>query len=68
MYTQPHIHDIRERCVINSELMSEEEFIDIVNTILNLGLNLSYFEKTTLISFEYFKRKKVEYAVIEVGV
>jgi len=68
IYSQPHIHDIRERFRTDEWLILKADFIDITNTILRLWIELSYFEKTTLIAFEYFKRSRVEYAIVEVGV
>jgi len=48
-------------------MITEDEFVQILNKILDLPLKLSYFEKTTLIAFEFFKLKQVEYAIVEVG-
>ena len=66
-YNQPHLTDIRERFLSSDGMITEEEFIQILNKILDLPLKLSYFEKTTLIAFEFFKLKQVEYAIVEVG-
>jgi folylpolyglutamate synthase/dihydropteroate synthase len=48
-------------------LISEEEFVEILNKILDLKIQLSYFEKCVLIAFEFFKKRKCEYVVLEVG-
>ncbi len=66
-YNQPHLTDIRERFLSSEGMITEDEFIQILNKILDLPLKLSYFEKTTLIAFEFFKLKQVEYAIVEVG-
>ncbi len=66
-YNQPHLIDIRERFLSSDGMIAEDEFIKILNKILDLPLKLSYFEKTTLIAFEFFKLKQVEYAIVEVG-
>lgn len=65
-YNQPHLTDIKERFLSSEGMISEQEFVDILNKILDLPLTLSYFEKTTLIAFEFFKLKQVEYAIVEV--
>ena len=49
-------------------MISQEDIINIVNKIIALWVQLSYFEKCTLIAFEYFRQQWCEYAVIEVGV
>lgn len=66
-YNQPHLVDIRERFLVNEQMMSEEEFVEILNRILALPIDFSYFERTTLIAFLYFEKKQVDYACIEVG-
>ena len=65
-YNQPHLTDIKERFLASDGMITEDEFIKILNKILDLPLKLSYFEKTTLIAFEFFKLRKVEYAIVEV--
>lgn len=68
IFTSPHLLDIRERFRTNDWLISESDFVEMINRILSLNLPLSYFEKCTLIAFEYFKKVWCEYAVIEVWV
>lgn len=68
IFTSPHIVDIRERFRTQDGLISQEDLISIVNKIISLWVQLSYFEKCTLIAFEYFKQQWCEYAIIEVGV
>gem|GEM_PF-4741821 len=48
-------------------MISKQQFVDILNKLLELPLTFSYFEQTTLISFLFFQLKSVEYAIIEVG-
>ena len=66
IFTSPHLLDIRERFKTNDWLISESDFLEIINKILSLNVPLSYFENCTLIAFEYFKRAWCEYVVIEV--
>jgi dihydrofolate synthase/folylpolyglutamate synthase len=68
IFTSPHLFDIRERFRTQDGMISQEDLITIVNKIIALNIELSYFEKCTLIAFEYFRQQWCEYAVIEVGV
>lgn len=68
IFTSPHLTDFRERFQTQDGYISQEDLIQIVNKIIDLNIDLSYFEKCTLIAFEYFKQQQCEYAVIEVGV
>ena len=69
LFSSPHIYDFKERIKINSNLIDEGYIIQFVN--LNkkyiLENNLSFFEISFALSLEFFNFKKVEYAVIEVG-
>jgi dihydrofolate synthase/folylpolyglutamate synthase len=73
-YTSPHLQDIRERIVVNNKKISKIDFADISNQIKPIIEKMkkkndtpTYFEIITAISFQYFKQKKVDYAIIEVG-
>ncbi len=68
IFTSPHLIDIRERFKTQDGTISQDDLLQIVNKIIALDIDLSYFEKCTLIAFEYFRQQKCEYAVIEVGV
>ncbi len=59
---------MRERFVVDDMMIDDALFLKIVNKIVALDLPISRFEKYVLIAFEYYKEKKVDYAVIEVGV
>jgi dihydrofolate synthase/folylpolyglutamate synthase len=71
LYTSPHLKDFRERIKINGEMISEEEVIKWVedypvkNNLWNL--ESSFFELTATMAFDYFAKKEVDIAVIEVG-
>lgn len=71
MFTSPHLVDLRERIRINDELISKEDLLKVFNEcyerLRKANLELTYFEFLTLIAFVYFKEKKVDYAVLEVG-
>ena len=69
LYTSPHLIDFRERIRVNGEMIRETAVIDFLERYkaMNLGFSPSFFELTTIMAFEYFKKQNVDYAVIEVG-
>ncbi len=69
LYTSPHLADFRERIRVNGEKVSEEFVVEFVHRYqeMDLGLSPSFFELTTILAFNYFKKQGVDYAVIEVG-
>lgn len=69
LYTSPHLKDFRERIKVNGEMMSEEEVVTFVRVHDELirRVQPSFFELTVAMAFDYFKRMKVDVAVIEVG-
>ncbi|MBC9797157.1 bifunctional folylpolyglutamate synthase/dihydrofolate synthase [Sinomicrobium weinanense] len=69
LYTSPHLKDFRERIKING-IEAEEDFV--VNFIKDNKpfleeQDLSFFEMTVGMAFDFFARKKVDIAIIEVG-
>lgn len=69
LFTSPHLIDFRERIKVNGEMIPEDEVVDFTDRFreMNLGISPSFFELTTTLAFEYFKKQKVDIAVIEVG-
>lgn len=75
LHTSPHLVKVNERIKINGNDISNEEFVSLVNEIIpaveKMGMCKwgvpSYFEIVTVMAFLYFKKQKVDYAVIEVG-
>ena len=77
LYTSPHLVRINERIRINGEEISDDDFTllhDVVDRTAErlvgegeLPWHPSFFEMLTAIAFEYFSRRKVELAVLEVG-
>lgn len=68
VFTSPHLIDIRERFETQDWLISKKDFVEILNEILELKINLSYFEKCVLIALLYFRKTKCEYVILEVWV
>lgn len=69
LFTSPHLVDFRERIRVNGEMIAKRSVSRFVERWLESGLPCepSFFELTTALAFEYFKRQKVDFAVIEVG-
>ncbi len=69
LYTSPHLIDFRERIKINREMISEESVIDFVTKYKAdfEKINLSFFEWTVGLAFDYFSKQKVDIAVVETG-
>ena len=69
LYTSPHLKDFRERIRINGKPVEEEFVVDFIQTnrtFLN-EQQLSFFEMSVGMAFDYFAKKKVDIAIIEVG-
>lgn len=65
LYTSPHIWDVRERIQINGEMISKDDLQELLEPLFSN--NLSFFDLVTAAAFLYFKKKQVDWAVIEVG-
>lgn len=69
LYTSPHLKDFRERIKINGEDISEAfvcEFIAQHKSFFEAN-DMSFFEMSVGLAFDYFASKKVDIAIIEVG-
>ncbi|WP_445732950.1 bifunctional folylpolyglutamate synthase/dihydrofolate synthase [Mariniflexile sp.] len=69
LYTSPHLKDFRERIKINGKEVGKQFVNGFIkrNKLFFEQNSLSFFEMTVGMAFEYFKKKKVDIAVIEVG-
>ena len=69
LYTSPHLRDFRERMRVDGEMISEREVVRFVGEHKPKieELQLSFFEITTVMAFDFFSRSDVEVAVIETG-
>jgi len=69
-YSSPHLSDFNERIEINGKPVCHKELNDLVNRIkpyVARVKELTTFEITTALAFQYFADRKVDIAVIEVG-
>ncbi|HYE82558.1 MAG TPA: folylpolyglutamate synthase/dihydrofolate synthase family protein [Clostridia bacterium] len=75
MYTSPHLYRNTERMTIDGAEITEEDFVryalevmNMVKLMRDMGLEEpTQFEMYTAMALLYFERKKVDFAVIEVG-
>ena len=69
LYTSPHLRDFRERIKINGAFIEKDYIVKFIQNNINYFdlTSLSFFEMTVGLAFSYFFDKKVDYAVIEVG-
>lgn len=71
LYTSPHLVDFRERIRVDGEMIPREEVASFVGRYRNMNLDVvvdpSFFELTTVMAFDWFARCGVDVAVIEVG-
>jgi dihydrofolate synthase/folylpolyglutamate synthase len=69
LYTSPHLKDFRERIKINGQDIPQEFVVDFIakNKPFFEEQELSFFEMTVGLAFDYFRQEKVDIAIIEVG-
>lgn len=69
LYTSPHLKDYRERITINGNPISEEYVCDFINTNQSFfeANELSFFEMSVGLAFEYFVKEHTDINIIEVG-
>lgn len=69
LYTSPHLKDFRERIKINGKEISEDfvcEFIAKHKDFFEAN-DMSFFEMSVGLAFDYFASEKTDIAIIEVG-
>ena len=69
LYTSPHLVDFRERIKINGDMISKDYVLKFMHENFDFfeSINLSFFEMTVGLAFDYFSKNKVDIAIIEVG-
>ncbi|WP_375238745.1 bifunctional folylpolyglutamate synthase/dihydrofolate synthase [Aurantibacter sp.] len=69
LYTSPHLKDYRERIKINGKEISKQFVLGFIKKHQKFFQenSLSFFEMTVGLAFDYFSKKKVDIAIIEVG-
>ncbi|MEM1996390.1 MAG: Mur ligase family protein, partial [Thermoplasmatales archaeon] len=73
IYTSPHLRRFNERIIVDGEQIPSsyiKEFVEKNPSRINFHnevIQLTFFEYTTVMAFEYFKKMGVQFASIEVG-
>src|SRR5882672_4251777 len=75
LYTSPHLYDFRERIKVSGivpgslEMIDEEFIIQFTENIRPLieKIEPSFFEMTVAMAFDYFAKKEIDIAIVEVG-
>lgn len=74
LYTSPHLIRFNERIRVNGEDITDVELAGLFDVMEHhaadvsaAGREVTFFELTTVLAFEYFKRKSVQVAVVETG-
>ncbi len=76
LYTSPHFHTLRERISIDGALICEAGFAAAMAEVKPFVESmkqdtsfrqLTYFEALTALAFAYFRNKRVDFQVLEVG-
>ena len=71
LYTSPHLVSFTERIRVGEEDISQKEVVELAEEIqarsTNEGIFLTFFEFVTVMALVHFARRKVDVAVVEVG-
>lgn len=69
LYTSPHLKDFRERIKVNGKFIPKKSVVSFINANKDFLTEnqLSFFEMTVGMAFDYFSWVKVDIAIIEVG-
>ena len=69
LYTSPHLKDFRERIRINGSVVEKKFVINFIEKYQSFFKKnqLSFFEMTVGMAFDYFAKEKIDIAIIEVG-
>ena len=69
LHTSPHLRDMRERIMVNGQMCSKQYVTNFLNKYAKEieDIKPSFFELLVAMAFQYFEKKKVDTAVIEVG-
>lgn len=71
LYTSPHMISFTERIRVGHEEISQGKVVELAELIRNRcagsGIQLTYFEFVTTMALVYFSWRKVDLAVVEVG-
>jgi dihydrofolate synthase/folylpolyglutamate synthase len=71
LYTSPHLVSFTERVRIGDQEISPIEVVELAQEVLDgaatADVPLTFFEFVTVMAFVYFSRRRIDVAVVEVG-
>lgn len=76
LYTSPHLERFEERMRVDGEMPGSDEFVEAANRVAEAvaglerereGIGATYFEAATAIAWQWFAHRRVDLAVLEVG-
>jgi dihydrofolate synthase/folylpolyglutamate synthase len=70
LYTSPHLSSFTERIKVNNRPISKQDVVRLTELLKNKSRTFSsitYFEVVTAMAFLYFAERKVDIAIVEVG-
>ena len=69
LFTSPHLKDFRERIKVDGEMISKQKVVNFVDKHRDkmVELDLSFFEMTAALAFDYFAQSDCEVVVVETG-
>ena len=69
LYTSPHLLKFNERIRINGVPISDNRIVEFMSQYKSAikEIESTFFEATTAMTFDYFKKKMIDVAVVETG-
>jgi len=69
LYTSPHLINFNERIRINGVPINDSDIISFTKTYRDFieKHSITFFEATTAMAFDYFKKNKIDIAIVETG-
>ncbi len=70
LYTSPHLIRFNERIMVDGKMISDSDVIELtdkINTAVEKIGHISSFEFMTAMAFKYFRKEKVDIAIVETG-
>ncbi|MGH7845231.1 MAG: bifunctional folylpolyglutamate synthase/dihydrofolate synthase, partial [Candidatus Binatia bacterium] len=71
LYTSPHLVSFTERIRVGNEEITRDEVIEVAELVetraAEHGIQLTFFEFVTVMGLVYFAQRKIDVAVVEVG-
>jgi dihydrofolate synthase / folylpolyglutamate synthase len=67
LYTSPHLVNFSERIRVNGNPVEPEMMAELLNSVMDAGKDLTFFEVATVAAYLAFKELSIESAVLETG-